>query len=54
METKEQEQQDDYKISVCPKCEGENIEFIDDSFSHEFGTEIIRYHKCENCDWEEE
>lgn len=27
-------------------------ETIDDSFSHEFGTEIIIYSRCKNCDAE--
>jgi hypothetical protein len=24
-------------------------ELVDDSFDHEFGTEIIRYFRCERC-----
>lgn len=24
-------------------------EFCDDSFDHEFGTEVIRYWRCEKC-----
>ena len=35
---------------ICPKCEGENVVYCDDSFSHEFGTEVIQYYICEDCD----
>jgi len=53
----------------CPHC-NEELEFVDDSFSHDkenpedfltkeiqndflgFGTEIIQYYYCYNCDKE--
>jgi len=35
----------------CPDC-NEELEFVDDSFDHEFGTEIIQYYYCNNCDRE--
>ena len=37
----------------CPKCDGSLI-FQDDSFSHEFGTEIIHFYYCESCGYEPE
>jgi len=39
---------------ICPKCKSENVVFQDDSFSHEFGTEVIKYYLCEDCenDWD--
>lgn len=41
---------------ICPKCESGNVILVDDSFSHEFGTEIIKYWLCEDCekDWDYE
>lgn len=31
-----------------------NWKTVDDSFSHEFGTEIIVFERCEKCDLERE
>lgn len=27
----------------------EHLEFVDDSFDHEYGTEVIRYNLCTVC-----
>jgi len=34
---------------ICPDCKKELL-FCDDSFNHQFGVEIIKYHLCEYCD----
>ncbi len=33
----------------CPKCNSNDVTLEDDSFTHEFGTEIIKYYLCNNC-----
>jgi len=35
----------------CPKCKIDLV-YSDDSFSHDFGTEIIQFYYCENCDYQ--
>jgi len=37
---------------ICPKCKSKNIVFQDDSFDHEFGTEVIKFYYCEDCDYQ--
>lgn len=32
------------------EVDGHEWEFQDDSFDHEFGTEVIRYYACIHCD----
>jgi len=36
------------------KCPNDNTELIfqDDSFSHEFGTEVKRFYYCEECNYQ--
>lgn len=45
-------------LCACPGCEPQPVNpepcdhewvFQDDSFDHEFGTEVIRYWQCEKC-----
>jgi hypothetical protein len=45
-------------LCACPKCEPATADaepcdhdwhFEDDSFDHEYGTEVIRYFLCEKC-----
>jgi len=39
----------------CPVCDDKpKLVFQDDSFSHEFGTEIIKFYYCEDCKYQEE
>ncbi len=33
----------------CPKCKSTRVTMIDDSFDHEFGTEVIKYPVCNSC-----
>ncbi len=39
------------KPRICPKCNN-NLVYQDDSFNHEFGTEIIQFYYCEYCDYQ--
>lgn len=32
------------------EVDGHEWEFQDDSFTHEFGTEVIHYFTCKHCD----
>lgn len=38
----------------CPKCKSTYVHIEDDSFSHEFGTRIIKYPVCDNCGFVDE
>lgn len=38
----------------CPKCESHKIVIQDDSFSHEFGVEVIKYPVCDDCGYGEQ
>ena len=35
----------------CPEC-GRPLIYEDDSFDHAFGTQIIQYYYCENCNYQ--
>lgn len=39
---------------ICPTCEGKDIEleYEDASFDHAFGTEIVRFYYCPECDYQ--
>jgi len=36
---------------MCPNCIDKKLILQDDSFSHQFGTEIIKFFYCESCDY---
>ena len=36
------------KDKICEKC-GSELSLEDNSFSHEFGTQVDRFYYCENC-----
>lgn len=38
-----------YKQSECKRHYGHDFEVQDDSFDHEFGTEVIVYYLCQEC-----
>ncbi len=34
---------------ACDEADGHTWQFVDDSFSHEFGTEKVQYFRCRHC-----
>ena len=38
----------------CPKCKSTRVTMIDDSFDHEFGTEVIKYPVCNACGFDDD
>ena len=38
----------------CPKCNSRDVYIEDDSFSHEFGTEVVKYPVCNCCGFDDE
>jgi len=54
METKNNQEIEIIVTIACPKCKSENVRIEDDSFEHEFGTEIIKYPVCNECDYQDD